>query len=266
MTTIHQGGSRITRIAAYPIILLMLTLGLSAVSVTHGALAPAEATTKTGTVMVAKTQRMSGASLKTKQHGWYYKGSRLKLSCYVRGQSVFGWGGGPSNLWYRVSDGKYVADIDLYTRSNNPITGPCSSPPASSPSSTLSSRVDAFVKRWNGKYADFDRAYGAQCFDLFNFYNRDVVRAARAGGMYAYQIWDTYDRRKYTRVAATSKPRKGDVAVWGSNYIYAPRAGHVAIVTGASGSGFNALTQNPGATRIKYFPKSYLRGFLRPRV
>jgi hypothetical protein len=229
---------------------------VAAMFVVQAPVETATASTKTGKVMV-NTQRMSGPSLTTTQYGWYSKGSTLSLVCYQRGQSVYGYFGGPDSIWYKVSDGKYVADIDLDTGSNNPITPACTS--------SLSSRVDAFVAKWNGKYADYDLVYGAQCFDLFNFYNRDVVHAARASGMYAYQIWDTYDRSKYTRVAAGSTPRKGDVAVWSSSYPNGSGgAGHVAIVLGTSGSGFTALTQNPGATHITTFSKAYLRGFLRP--
>ena len=93
----------------------------------QAATAPASAETKYGTAMV-RTQKMAGPHLtKYTQIGWYNKGQRLALNCYVRGQYVRGWGGGPSNLWYKVSDGRYVADIDLNTGSNNPITGACKS-------------------------------------------------------------------------------------------------------------------------------------------
>ena len=49
--------------------------------------------------------------------------------------------------------------------------------------------VDAFVNRWNGSYADYDGAYGAQCVDLFNYYNRDVVKAPRIAVNYAAQLF-----------------------------------------------------------------------------
>lgn len=83
----------------------------------------------TGTVMV-KTQKMSKATLKSKQHGWYAKKSKLTLKCYVRGQRVKGYysssfNGGWDNVWYKVSDGYYAADIDLKTGSNKPITKKC---------------------------------------------------------------------------------------------------------------------------------------------
>ena len=120
-----------------------------------------QAATKTGLVM-ATTQRMSGPSLKTTQYGWYSKGTRITLSCYVRGQSVSGYYGGPSTLWYRVSDGRYVADIDLNTGSNAPITGACASSAA-----TKASRAVTWAKSQVGSNSYYnlcelfvERAYG----------------------------------------------------------------------------------------------------------
>lgn len=87
-----------------------------------------------GTVMV-NTQRMSDATLKSTQSGWYKKGASLTLVCYKRGQSVQGYyspyigNGGWDNLWYKVSDGYYVADVDLNTGSNSPITPKCATTP-----------------------------------------------------------------------------------------------------------------------------------------
>lgn len=83
----------------------------------------------TGAVMV-KTQRMSKATLKSTQRGWYAKKSKLSLKCYVRGQKVKGYysasfKNGWDDLWYKVSDGHYVADVDLRTGSNKPITKKC---------------------------------------------------------------------------------------------------------------------------------------------
>lgn len=86
--------------------------------------AAAEAAPPRGSVKV-RTQRMTDATLKSTQVGWYGPGRRLDLSCYKRGQWVTGYYGGPSNLWYLTGDGYYVADVDMNTGSNNPITGAC---------------------------------------------------------------------------------------------------------------------------------------------
>lgn len=81
------------------------------------------------------TQRMTSPTLKSTQVGWYKKGSKLALSCYQRGQSVKGhfspWiPGGWDNLWYKVSDGRWVADVDIDTGSNKPVVRACATTPA----------------------------------------------------------------------------------------------------------------------------------------
>lgn len=133
------------------------------------------------------------------------------------------------------------------------------------PTTTLSAKVDAFVAKYNGRYVDYDGYYGAQCVDLFNFYNRDVVRAKFAPVGYAAQLWNTHDTSRYTRISASSTPRKGDVAVWKTSYPGGGGYGHVAIVLSTSGTTFTALSQNPGATRKITFTKSYVAGYLRPK-
>lgn len=108
----------VTRLTA-----LLAALGI--VLVGGAQLSPAQATA-TGKVMV-NTQRMTGPGLPPTytQDGWYTKGSTLTLSCYLRGQSVYGYFGGPDSIWYKVSDGRWVADIDIDTGSNDPITAAC---------------------------------------------------------------------------------------------------------------------------------------------
>ncbi len=88
----------------------------------------------TNATVMATTQRMTGATLNTTQAGVYTAGSRLTLSCYVTGQPVKGYfsgsfPGGYDSLWYQVSDGYWVADVDIQTGSNNPVTPACAAPP-----------------------------------------------------------------------------------------------------------------------------------------
>lgn len=136
----------------------------------------------------------------------------------------------------------------------------------SAPPATALTSVDGFVSQWNGKYADYDNAYGAQCVDLFNFYNRDVVNAPRVGVTYAYQLFGAAPAANYTKLGASTPAVKGDVAVWGSGLPNGSGgAGHVAIVLADQGGTLSILTQNPGATRVISFSKSYLTGYLRPK-
>ena len=191
-------------------------------------------------------------------------GSQVTLECWVRGQAVNGlWGS--TTLWHRARGG-YVSDGFIYTGTNGPAAGEPQCGSTGSTPSGLSARVDAFVAKWKGRYADFDGYYGAQCVDLFNFYNRDVIGARRYVVASAYQLFDSYDTAKYTRISASSTPRKGDVAVWASNFPGSGGHGHVAIVLSTSGSTITTLSQRPGATAVKTFSKAYLRGYLRPRA
>jgi murein DD-endopeptidase MepM/ murein hydrolase activator NlpD len=80
---------------------------------------------------MARTQRMADASLSSGQSGWYETGSRLQLLCHKRGQAVKGYyspylpNGGWDDLWYKVSDNYFVADVDINTGSNNPVVNAC---------------------------------------------------------------------------------------------------------------------------------------------
>ncbi|MFI8774639.1 CHAP domain-containing protein [Gordonia sp. NPDC062954] len=125
--------------------------------------------------------------------------------------------------------------------------------------------VDGFVSQWNGRHADFDGAYGAQCVDLFNFYNRDVVGAPRVRVDHAADLFGASSASHYQRLSPAATPRKGDVAVWGKDWPYGRGAGHVAIVLADQGGNIQVLTQNPGATKISSMTKNYLTGYLRPR-
>lgn len=89
----------------------------------------------TNAAVMATTQRMSSDTLSSTQSGVYSGGARLTLSCYLHGQAVKGYfsssfPGGYDDLWYQVDDGYWVADVDIQTGSNNPVTPACVAPPA----------------------------------------------------------------------------------------------------------------------------------------
>jgi hypothetical protein len=90
----------------------------------------ASAVTTTPLVM-ATTQRMTGPHLTNfLQEGTYSAGSQVSLYCYAYGQAVKGYyspwiTGGYDSLWYQNTDGHWVADVDINTGSNNPVTQPC---------------------------------------------------------------------------------------------------------------------------------------------
>lgn len=137
--------------------------------------------------------------------------------------------------------------------------------------SSLGSRVDAFVKKYQGKYVDVDGAYGAQCTDLFNRYHSEImggsyVRMGGNGG--AANLWVTTNaqmRSKYTKVSASATARKGDIAVWAASRPYSGGYGHVSIVLADKGSKLATFSQNPGAAQRRDDSKAHLRGYFRPK-
>ncbi len=97
--------------------------------------------------VMATTQRMSDASLTSTLLGWHSVGTVLELICFKRGQAVKGYfspylpNGGWDDLWYQIADGSFVADVDIETGSNNPVTGQCPTAFASAPNPSVSGTV-----------------------------------------------------------------------------------------------------------------------------
>jgi hypothetical protein len=105
---------------------------------------------------MARTQRMSDATLNSAQNGWYNVGDRLTLVCSRRGQAVkghfsFNIPGGWDDLWYKTSDGNFVADVDIETGTLDVVAPDCSAvvsnPPVPSP---ISTKAAAAVDKANG--------------------------------------------------------------------------------------------------------------------
>lgn len=89
--------------------------------------AHADATAK----VMARTQRMSEPNLNSQQNGWYEVGNQLTLMCSKRGQAVKGYfsfniPGGWDDLWYKTSDGNFVADVDIETGTLDVVAPDCS--------------------------------------------------------------------------------------------------------------------------------------------
>lgn len=114
--------------------------------------------------------------------------------------------------------------------------------------------LDEFVTQWTGKFADFDGAYGAQCVDLFNYYNRDVVGAPFIGTPLtggAADLWENFSSSAapefYDQIRNTPDlvVQEGDVVVWAANTPRTGPAGHVAIgLAGADTNQFTSFDQN----------------------
>jgi len=127
----------------------------------------------------------------------------------------------------------------------------------------------------NNKYHDFDKHYGAQCVDLYNFYMTGFVGGKSSIGMggvqYAQELWGNHDRGALVQVAKNQTPQMGDIAIWsnGMNGM----GGHVAIVAQSNGNGtirvLNANVASNGGSKgtsvMSNLSTGSLLGYLRPR-
>jgi hypothetical protein len=184
---------------------------------------PANAATHYGTVK-AITQRMSGPYLPPNftQNGTYALGKKLTLVCYLWGQQVSGWGG-TSNLWYKISDGYYAADVDLSTGSNNPITPAC-------PTISLS----AFVAQTKGKsWANASGTLSGECVSLVSQYLLRVkgIKSGARGDAVEYRSGGTGGNKLKSlgfKWSTSQTFKDGDILIWGEAGALSS-AGHIGI-------------------------------------
>lgn len=135
--------------------------------------------------------------------------------------------------------------------------------------------VAQFKEKYDGKSVDFDKKYGAQCVDLFNFYNAEVVGAPfigtpTTGGARDLYETDSQVRAKfYKKLPADSSVQAGDVLVYGDpngRFISGGRViflGHVRIALG-NGVFIEQNGKISGKTIVGSDKVSGLLGVLRP--
>lgn len=233
----HQQSAGIGRSAALRRLVLVVAaiLGLSTGLL---GIQSAEAAPPAGKVK-ARTQRMVDATLKTTQVGWYNAGSRLTLVCYKRGQQVWGYYGGPNNLWYLTADGYYAADADMDTGTNNPVTGPC---PATASIDT--SRSYTITSRNSGKLIDIRggvarNGTAVQQYVANNTKSQSFKFISTGGGFYRIvselsgsQVWDVSGAKTSNRTkvqtwnwggAGAANQQWMPVAVAGGYVTFKPR-------------------------------------------
>lgn len=126
--------------------------------------------------------------------------------------------------------------------------------------------LQQFIAKYNGKYLDYDKAYGAQCVDVTKAYYKEVLGIAPKMGN-AIDYWYSIDPR-FIRIAntPTNSPKPGDILVFGKSYGY---YGHVAVVTSANVWNVQGFEQNnplgsPCTYRNHYMYRGVL-GWLRKR-
>jgi hypothetical protein len=96
--------------------------------------------------------------------------------------------------------------------------------------------LSEFVQKYNGKAIDYDKAYGAQCVDVFRQYCKEVLNIEHTGGVNgAKDLFLDYFKmpkeQKYFSLVEERKAPKyktGDVLVWNSTK--SNQYGHVAIL------------------------------------
>lgn len=95
---------------------------------------------------------------------------------------------------------------------------------------------DEFVKNYEGKRVDYDKAFGSQCVDLFRQYSKEVLGISEHTGAVvgAKDLYLNYDRMplmvKHFQKVYT--PQKGDIVIF--NGTSGNKYGHVALVVYAS--------------------------------
>lgn len=105
-----------------------------------------------------------------------------------------------------------------------------------------------FLEKWNGKYVDYDGAYGGQCVDLARQYIWEVLNFPASsikpvvGAKDMYEKYDSLvDKNYFDRIpnTPTGLPVEGDIILWG-NSTY----GHVAIYVEGDVNKFRSFDQN----------------------
>ena len=99
-----------------------------------------------------------------------------------------------------------------------------------------------FVKKYNGKYTDFDGYYGCQCWDLAQRYNTEVLKVPASVlsgcGLVSNMLKEPKRTILLKYFTEVKTPQQGDIAIW--------EHGHIAIVDRPS----YYFSQNPNAPKV----------------
>lgn len=106
--------------------------------------------------------------------------------------------------------------------------------------------LDDFIKNYEEKQIDFDKAFGSQCVDVFRQYCKEVLGIKEHTGSVegAKDLYLNFDNmklmQKYFQKIYT--PRKGDIVIF--NKTPTNKYGHVAIVIYATRKTLVVFEQN----------------------
>lgn len=106
--------------------------------------------------------------------------------------------------------------------------------------------VCEFAAKYNGKAVDFDKAYGAQCVDLFRQYCQDVVGCPHTGSVDgAKELWERFSSNRekefFIRLNAM-QARLGDVLI--EDATPTNKWGHVSIILAVENDKALVIQQN----------------------
>lgn len=110
-----------------------------------------------------------------------------------------------------------------------------------------------FKNKYNGKYIDYDGAYGYQCWDLIQYYNVEVLNVpdsvfSGCGWVKNMVLWDWKyaEMMKYFDEVPTTEMQQGDVCVWTGG------DGHVAVFDyyNSSNNQCYYFSQNPNKCQV----------------
>ncbi|OBG82649.1 hypothetical protein A5699_05725 [Mycobacterium sp. E802] len=223
--------------------------GLLAVS-TAVALPLAPATADAAATVKVRTQKMSAPNLNSAQNGWYDAGTKLTLVCSARGQAVKGYfsfnipNGGWDNLWYKTSDGSYVADVDIETGTLESVAGDCGATAAPAPAANAD-RVGRALS-WARNQMATNPNGTIQCFEFV-----EAAYGTKWPGATAMEFYNTL--KNQGKIDTGTNPPAGAL-VFSSDPRFDRGMGHVML---SEGNGKFITANYYKAPKIREVPLTY---------
>ena len=121
-----------------------------------------------------------------------------------------------------------------------------------------------FKKKYNGKYIDFDGYYGAQCWDLAQFYMVEVLNLPSSilsgcGNVKNMLVEPKLSLlKKYFDEVPVTAMNQGDLCIWSSN--------HIAIFDHWDGKSCWYFSQNPNKCQVMVINMSGLHAFRKKKT
>ena len=134
--------------------------------------------------------------------------------------------------------------------------------------------ISEFIKKYNGKFVDFDGKFGNQCVDLARQFIREFLGLKQPAGVEgAKDLFYNFEKdpnlyQQFTKIKNTLTfiPQAGDIVIWSEKY---GAYGHIAICTGKGTVwSFETLSQNDPHNSpciLKTYTYSKVLGFLRKK-